>query len=67
MHKETGMRVAIKIYDKMKLGQNVQVKKSVGREVKLLSQLTHTEREGNLTQFGSGHANIMLLYDTIDT
>jgi len=38
------MQVAIKIYDKFKLFANQQVKKSVSREIKLLSNLANTER-----------------------
>ena len=41
-HKECGMVVAIKIYDKFKLSSNIQVKKSIGREIKLLSILSGT-------------------------
>lgn len=44
VHKDTGFRVAIKIYDKLKLHQNQQVKKSVSREIKLLSSLCNTDR-----------------------
>ena len=43
-HKESGMVVAIKIYDKFKLSSNQQVKKSVGREIKLLSILSGTQK-----------------------
>lgn len=43
-HKESGMVVAIKIYDKFKLSSNSQVKKSVGREIKLLSILSGTQK-----------------------
>jgi len=38
------MNVAIKIYDKFKLQANLQVKKSVSREIKLLSQLSGSEK-----------------------
>jgi hypothetical protein len=44
-HKATGMVVAIKIYDKFKLSANAQIKKSVQREIKLLSILSNTEKE----------------------
>jgi serine/threonine protein kinase len=42
VHKATGMVVAIKIYDKFKLTSNAQIKKSVQREIKLLSLLSNT-------------------------
>lgn len=64
------MSVAIKIYDKFKLSANAQMKKSVQREIKLLSILSNTERAGNgsgSAGFGEGHPNIMKLYDAIDT
>jgi len=67
VHKDTGMNVAIKIYDKYKLHSNMQVKKSVGREIKLLSTIAHTERTSTESKFGIGHPNIMKLYDAIDT
>ena len=38
------MIVAIKIYDKFKLNQNNQVKKSVSREIRLLSILSGTQK-----------------------
>ena len=41
-HKQSGMTVAIKIYDKFKLSSNNQVKKSVSREIKLLALLSNT-------------------------
>lgn len=66
VHKDTGMNVAIKIYDKFKLSANAQMKKSVQREIKLLSILSNTERTGS-AEFGEGHPNIMKLYDAIDT
>lgn len=65
-HKETNMPVAIKIYDKFKLSTNVQVKKSVTREIKLLGQLSATTKEYRGNGFGVGHKNIMRLYDSID-
>ena len=65
------MQVAIKIYDKFKLSANAQIKKSVQREIKLLSILSNTDREAKDTalmeDFGQGHPNIMRLYDAIDT
>lgn len=70
-HRETGMLLAIKVYDKFKLSENIQVKKSVCREIKLLSQLSNTERKLNDVEknlnFATGHPNIMKLYDAIDT
>jgi hypothetical protein len=38
------MKVAIKIYDKFKLSANAQVKKSVQREIRLLSILSNTDK-----------------------
>lgn len=61
------MRVAIKIYDKFKLYANQQVKKSVSREIKLLSSLCNTERTSSESEFSHGHLNIMRLFDAIDT
>ena len=66
--------VAIKIYDKYKLNSNAQTKKSVQREIKMLSLITKTSLE---TQDGQdfisinedeieGHPSIMKLYDAID-
>ncbi len=40
MHKPTGERVAIKIYDRFKL-MDVQRKKSALREIKILSKIAH--------------------------
>lgn len=40
IHISTGFRVAIKIYDKFKLNQNLLIKKSVLREITILSKLT---------------------------
>ena len=65
-HKDTNMSVAIKIYDKFKLSANVQVKKSVSREMKLLMQLSATSKEYRGSGFGQGHKNIMRLYDAIE-
>ena len=65
-HKDTNMPVAIKIYDKFKLSANVQVKKSVTREIKLLGHLSATTKEYRGGAFGTGHKNIMRLYDSID-
>ncbi len=48
-HKATGMQVAIKIYDKFKLSANAQIKKSVQREIKLLSILSNTDRDARGT------------------
>jgi hypothetical protein len=38
------MNVAIKIYDKFKLNSNIQVKKSVTREIKLLAMLSGLDK-----------------------
>lgn len=46
VHKQTGFVVAIKIYDKFKLSENKEVKKSVSREISLLSALSGTSRRG---------------------
>lgn len=43
-HKATNYPVAIKIYDKLKLNENKEVKKSVSREILLLSALSGTAR-----------------------
>lgn len=40
VHLETGFKVAIKSYDKYKLNQNQNIKKSVQREIKVLSMLS---------------------------
>ena len=45
-HKSTNFTVAIKIYDKLKLNENREVKKSVSREISLLSVLSGTGRKG---------------------
>ena len=42
------------------------MKKSVQREIKLLSILSNTDKPAH-TQFAQGHPNIMKLYDAIDT
>jgi serine/threonine protein kinase len=65
-HKETGLNVAIKIYDKFKLSANAQMKKSVQREIRLLSILSNTDQV-TAADFGKGHPNIMKLFDAIDT
>jgi len=51
-HKHTGQVLAIKVYDKYKL-LDVQRKKSVIREIKILKKIQHE--------------NIATLYDAIDT
>ncbi len=51
-HKQTGRKVAIKIYEKYRIADS-QRKASVSREIKLLQRLDH--------------ANIVKLYETIDT
>ena len=66
VHKATGMVVAIKIYDKFKLSQSAQIKKSVQREIKLLASLSNTIDPAS-EKFGKGHPNIMRLFDAIDT
>jgi len=74
MHIDSGHIVAIKIYDKYKLNSNAQTKKSVQREIKMLSLITKTSLE---TEDGQdfisineddieGHPSIMKLYDAID-
>lgn len=65
IHKETGMQLAIKVYEKFKLHSNQMVKKSVSREIKLLSMLCNTERTSE--EVGFGHPNIMKLYDAFET
>lgn len=45
VHVETGFRVAIKSYDKYKLNQNKNIKKSVQREIMVLSMLSRTVLE----------------------
>lgn len=52
MHKPTGERVAVKVYDRLKL-MDVQRKKSALREIKILSKLNHQ--------------NIVKLYESIDS
>ena len=59
LHLETGYTVAIKIYDKYKLQQMTQIKRSVVREIKLLAAMTQLND-------GHGHQNIMRLFDAID-
>ena len=70
-HKSTGYIVAIKIYDKFRLSANAQVRKSVQREIKLLGELSSTDKKYNTSDgsqsFAVGHPNIMKLYDAIDT
>jgi serine/threonine protein kinase len=73
-HIESGHVVAIKIYDKYKLNSNAQTKKSVQREIKMLSLITKTSLETldghdfisiNEDEI-EGHPSIMKLYDAID-
>lgn len=52
VHKATGQRVAIKFYDKSKLS-DVQRRKSVRREIKLMEKMNHP--------------NIIKLYDSFET
>lgn len=52
VHKTTGQRVAIKFYDKSKLS-DVQRRKSVRREIKLMEKMNHP--------------NIIKLYDSFET
>jgi serine/threonine protein kinase len=39
IHIQSGMRVAVKIYDKLKLNSAPHIKKSVQREIKMLSYI----------------------------
>ena len=68
-HKTSGMKLAIKVYDKFKLNMNQQVKKSVTREIRLLSILGGISKEEVVvpSKFGKGNKDIMRLYDAIDT
>lgn len=50
VHKDTGLRVAIKVYDKYKLHTSTTVKKSVTKEIKLLSEMSNTEKH-NVSSF----------------
>ena len=43
------------------------MKKSVTKEIRLLSQISNTEKDTEEMIFGQGHPNIMKLYDAIDT
>jgi len=52
LHKDSGMKLAIKIYDKFKL-LDVQRKKNVAREIRILKHLKHP--------------GFITLYDAIDT
>jgi len=52
VHKPTGRKVAIKVYEKYKIADS-QRKTCVNREIKILKKLSHT--------------NIVQLYETIDT
>jgi serine/threonine protein kinase len=52
VHKSLGSSLAVKIYDKYKL-TDVQRKRSVIREIKILKKMEH--------------ANVVKLYDAIDT
>ena len=69
MHIQTGYYVAIKIYDKYKLNQLPQIKKSVMREIKMLLFMSKkkTVNEVGDQEENFGHPNIMKLYDAIDT
>ena len=75
VHTATGFVVAVKIYDKYKLNTNAQTKKSVQREIKMLSLVTKSsfetvEGQDFITtneQGLEGHPSIMKLYDAIDT
>ena len=57
VHLASGFTVAIKIYDKYKLSQMSQIKKSVVREISILTIMSE----------GSGHPCIMKLFDAINT
>ena len=65
-HKETGMQVAIKIYEKIKINLNSEVRKSISREIKILTALTGLEKNV-YTNFCKGHPNIIRLFDAINT
>ena len=52
VHKPTGEKIAIKMYDRYKL-MDIQRKKSALREIKILSKINHP--------------NIVKLYESIDT
>ena len=75
VHVDTSFVVAVKIYDKYKLNSNAQTKKSVQREIKMLSLITKSsfetfEGQEFITtndQGLEGHPSIMKLYDVIDT
>ena len=57
VHIESGYKVAIKIYDKYKLEQSDQIKQSVIREIKILSDMSDLMGQ---------YSTIMKLYVAID-
>ena len=57
VHIESGYKVAIKIYDKYKLEQSDQIKQSVIREIKILSDMSDLMGQDS---------TIMKLYVAID-
>ena len=65
-HKETGMQVAIKIYEKMKINLHSEVRKSISREIKILTALTGLDKKV-YANFCKGHPNIIRLFDAINT
>ena len=65
-HKETGMQVAIKIYEKMKINLHSEVRKSISREIKILTVLTGLDKKV-YANFCKGHPNIIRLFDAINT
>jgi len=59
VHIETGFMVAMKIYDKYKLHQNQNIKKSVQREIKVLSLLSQVSAEAHeLLPYGQSSAKL---------
>jgi len=60
------MQVAIKIYEKIKINLNSEVRKSISREIKILTALTGLEKNV-YTNFCKGHPNIIRLFDAINT
>ena len=59
VHIETGFMVAMKIYDKYKLHQNQNIKKSVQREIRVLSLLSQVSAEAHeLLPYGQSSAKL---------
>ena len=61
-HKETGHRVALKIYDKSKLNSTPSTLKCVKREISLLGQISQHKNDNEET----GHPCVMKIYDVTD-